>query len=456
MGKPIVSVSGIRGVVGETLFPEDTLRWALAYGTMVNRRTIVLGRDTRPSGEWVRGAVLAGLLATGCKVIDLGIVPTPTLQLAVQHWQADGAVAITASHNPVEWNALKFFDSSGMYLDAEKLRHLCEIYESGQFRYAKWYEVGQIQKDATAIDRHIERILTCVDVERIRRRRFRVVIDCVNGAACFISPRLLERLGCEVIPLFDEPTGVFQRNPEPIAENLSQLCRVVRETKADVGFAHDADVDRLSIVADGGEALGEETTLVLVVYHTLKNKERGPVAINLSTTMAVDEIAKEFGVPVYRTRVGDIHVSKRLKEVKGVIGGEGNGGVIYPRIQYARDAVAALALVLEFMAMHDEPLSALVQRLPRYPMVKKSMSIKGLDVHKLLETIKQRYTAEEIVEEDGVKLQWNDHWVHVRPSGTEPILRVIAEAKTKEHAEQLCDEVIAALQEMQLSDPAAH
>lgn len=448
MGKPIVSVSGIRGIVGETLLPEEALRWSLAFGTMVNGGTVVLGRDTRPSGEWLKGAVLAGLLSAGCKVIDLGIVPTPTLQLSVQHWQADGAVAITASHNPVEWNALKFFEPSGMYLDAEGLKRLRGIYEKGEFRRARWNEVGQIQQDATALDRHIERILTCVDVEGIRARRFRVVIDCVNGAACFISPRLLERLGCEVIPLFAEPTGIFQRNPEPIAENLTELCQVVRETEADVGFAHDADVDRLAIVADGGEALGEETTLVLVVYHVLANKERGPVVTNLSTTMAVDEVAREFGVPVYRTPVGDINVSKRLKEVGGAVGGEGNGGVIYPRIQYARDAIAALALVLEFLAMHDAPLRQLVQRLPRYHMVKKRLPIGAISVHELLERIKQRYTAEEVIEEDGVKLQWDDHWVHIRPSGTEPILRVIAEAKTPERAEQLCDEVIADLQQM--------
>ena len=447
MGKPIVSVSGIRGVIGETLLPEEALRWALAYGTMVSGGTVVLGRDTRPSGEMLRGAVLAGLLSTGCNVIDLGIVPTPTLQLAVQHWQADGAVAITASHNPAEWNALKFFEPSGMYLDAEGIKRLRAIYESGEFKRARWNGVGHIQPDTTAIDRHIERILTCVDVERIRSRKFKVVIDCVNGAACFISPRLLERLGCEVVPIFAEPTGIFQRDPEPIAENLGELCRKVKETGADVGFAHDADVDRLAIVADGGEALGEEMTLVIAVYHVLAHKEKGAVVTNLSTTMAVDDVAKQFGVPVYRTPVGDINVSKRLKEVGGAIGGEGNGGVIYPRIQYARDAVAALALILEFMAIHDEPLSELVKRLPRYHMVKKRLPIGKTPVYELLECIKRRYTAEEIVEEDGIKLQWNDHWVHVRPSGTEPILRVIAEAKTPDYAEKLCDEVIAELRQ---------
>ncbi len=445
MDKPIVSVSGIRGIVGETLLPEEALGWALAYGTMVKGGTVILGRDTRPSGEMLHAAVLAGLLSTGCQVIDLGIVPTPTLQLAVQYWQAEGAIALTASHNPVQWNALKFFDPLGMYLDTNGLKRLQAISESNDFRRAPWNGVGKIQPDETAIDRHIERILTCVDVERIRSKRFRVVIDCVNGAACFISPRLLERLGCEVIPLFAEPTGVFQRDPEPIAENLTDLCRVVKETKADVGFAHDADVDRLAIVSDDGEALGEETTLVLAVYHVLAHKERGSVVTNLSTTMAVDEVAKQFGCPVFRTPVGDINVSKRLKEVKGAIGGEGNGGVIYPPIQYARDAIAALALVLEFMAMHDEPLSALVNRLPRYHIVKKRLPISTASVHDLLECLKTRYTAEEVIEEDGIKLRWDDHWVHVRPSGTEPILRVIAEAKTPERAENLCDEVIAEL-----------
>lgn len=447
MGKPIVSISGIRGIVGETLLPEEALRWALAYGTMVKGGKVILGRDTRLSGEMLRGAVLAGLLSTGCQVIDLGIVPTPTLQLAVQYWQADGAVAITASHNPAEWNALKFFEPSGMYLDADGMKRLRATYESGDFPYARWNDVGQIQPDETAIDRHIERILTCVDVERIRKKRFRAVIDCVNGAACFVSPRFLERLGCEVIPLFAEPTGIFQRNPEPIAEHLTELCRFVKENKADVGFAHDTDVDRLAIVADGGEALGEETTLVLAVYHVLAHKERGPVVTNLSTTMAVDEVAKQFGCPVFRTPVGDINVSMRLKEVGGAIGGEGNGGVIYPRIQYARDAIAALALVLEFMAMHEEPLSALVRQLPRYHIVKKRLPISTVSVHDLLECVKTRYTAEEVIEEDGIKLLWDDHWVHIRPSGTEPILRVIAEAKTPERAEQLCDEVIADLRQ---------
>lgn len=445
MSKPIVSISGIRGIIGETLLPEEALRWALAYGTMVNGGTVVLGRDTRPSGEMLRGAVLAGLLSTGCRVLDLGIVPTPTLQLAIQHWQADGAVIITASHNPAEWNALKFFEPSGMYLDADGVKRLQAMKEAGKFRHARWNEVGQVQRDEAAIDRHIERILTCVDVERIRARRFRVVIDCVNGAACFISPRLLERLGCEVIPLFAEPTGIFERDPEPIVENLTELCRVVKETDADVGFAHDTDVDRLAIVADRGEALGEEMTLVIAVAHVLAHKERGAVVTNYSTTMAVDEVAKKFGCIVHRTRVGDINVSKRLKEVNGVIGGEGNGGVIYPHIQYARDAIAGLALTLEFMAMDDRPMSALVQDLPRYYITKERLPIGETPVHELLILIKERYTAEEIIEEDGIKLQWNDHWVHVRPSGTEKVLRVIAEAKIPEKAKRLCDEVIAEL-----------
>lgn len=440
----IVSISGVRGIVGETLTSEVALRWALAYGTMLKSErgsaTVAISTDTRPSGEMFKHAVLAGLLSTGCNAVDLGIVPTPTLQLYIRG-RTDGGIAITASHNPEEWNALKFFGANGMYVDQDCINKLRELVEAGSFAQANWNGVGKHWTDeATAM--HVERIINLVDADEIRRRKFKVAIDCVNGAASTVAIPLLEHLGCEVVPLNCALNGRFTRPPEPTPDSLKELAAVVRDNGADVGFGFDADADRVVIVADGGMPLSEEMTLCIAVEHVLSMR-KGTVVTNISTSMAVDDIAKAHGCEVVRTQVGDLNVSAKLMEVNGVIGGEGNGGVIYPPLQYARDGLCGMVLVLEFMALRGKPLSQLVAKLPQYCMIKRKLKyahVEGTD--ELKRRVKQLIqTADRMEDADGVKLIWHSprRWVHLRHSATEDLIRIIAEAEDERLAKELCD-----------------
>ncbi|HID07739.1 MAG TPA: phosphoglucosamine mutase, partial [Armatimonadetes bacterium] len=371
-------------------------------------------------------------------------------QFTIRH-RTDGGVAITASHNPAQWNALKFFEPSGMYLDSKRMQQLKMLISTGDFNHRSWNEVGTITTDDEAVDLHINAVLKHVDANAIRQRRFRVALDCVNGAGCIAAINLLNHLGCEVIPLHCAPTGEFERDPEPVVENISALMQLVREQNADVGFALDADADRLAVVADGGIALGEEMSLVMAVKHIL-SRTRGIVVTNLSTSMAVDDIASMYDCQVMRTPVGDINVSKRLKEVKGVIGGEGNGGIIYPPLQYARDGICGMALILEFMAQHEDPLSIIIRDLPHYHMVKRKIRRHQLILPSITECCKQLFGdhADEIIEADGIKFVWYSprRWVHIRPSGTEVAIRVIAEAEHECDAEHLCATAIEGLQEL--------
>ncbi|OIO94012.1 MAG: phosphoglucosamine mutase [Armatimonadetes bacterium CG2_30_59_28] len=444
----MISVAGIRGVVGLALTPETTLRFARAYGTFCrkgresprDRPKVLVARDTRPSGEMLHHSVLAGLLDTCCEVIDLGIAATPTLQLAIFHHEADGAVAITASHNPQEWNALKFFQPNGMYLNKVKGKQFLDLTEAGEFTRCRWDTLGTWTEDTEATRRHLDRIETLVDVTAIRRRKLKVVLDCCNGAAGVISPLLLRELGCERVLINCDLTGHFPHSPEPVKENLAQLCQAVRESGADVGFAHDPDVDRIAVVTEKGEAVGEEYSLVLSTAYVL-SKVQGPVVTNLSTTQTMRDLAVQHGCEMHWTPIGDVNVSEKMKEVGAVIGGEGNGGVILPEIQYARDGVGALALLLEYLATSGKSMSALIDELPRYAIVKRTVQFPRDRIHQAWDELQQTISADEVDDRDGLKFVWETRWVHVRPSGTEPIVRVIAEAAKEAEANRLCDAV---------------
>jgi len=455
MGRLMISVSGVRGVVGEGLDPITLARFGAAFGAYLGKgSTVVVGRDTRTSGEMVKSLAVGGLLSMGCRVIDVGICPTPTIQMAVLHHKAEGGVAVTASHNPAEWNALKFIGPEGIFLDKEEGERLLSIYEEAcrspeSLGYARWDEIRPVERDEGAIERHIGEVLRFVEADAIRRKGFKVAVDCCNGAGALVIPELLRRLGCEVIPLNCQPTGLFPHDPEPVVTNLWELCEVVASSGADVGFAFDADVDRLSIVAEGGEPLGEEMTLALAVDHYLSTRRKGVVVANVSTSKAVEDVARRHGCEVFRAPVGEVNVCKAMKECGAVIGGEGNGGVIVPEVHLGRDALVGAALILEYMALSDEPISSLALRIPRYFMVKEKVPLpEGVGREALIEGIKRLFKGKRVDLTDGVKVLYEDGWLHIRPSGTEPVVRVIAEAESEERAKELAGEGKRAIEEV--------
>ena len=443
----MIGVSGIRGIIGSALSPGNALDFVQAYATWLKRQgndkpLVLLARDTRPSGEMMRHAVLAGLIGTGCQVVDLGIVATPTLQLAIPEFKADGAICITASHNPVEWNALKFFQANGMYLFKGMGNEVIDLYHAKTFDCESWDQMGSISENYTAGDRHAKRVLELVDVELIRSKKFKVVLDGCNGAGSVISPNVLRALNCEVVEINTELTGLFPHNPEPLNENLVQLADAVKLHGADIGFAHDADADRVAVVTNEGEPIGEDYSLVWAVAHVLKSRKRGPVVTNLSTTMAVEAVARQFDCTVERTPVGDVNVSGRMKEIGAAIGGEGNGGVIIPDIQYGRDGIAALALILEFVATSGLSSADLGRSLPRFHIVKSTVDFPKEKMGSMMAWLKSKEKTARIDERDGLKFEWpkdgiTTSWAHVRPSGTEPFVRVICEAQTPEEASRV-------------------
>jgi len=443
----MVSISGVRGIIGEGLTPEVALSFAQAFGTYCGKGAVVLGRDSRVSGPMLAGAVSAGLAAAGCDVLDLGIAPTPTTQLATEKLHAVGGMILTASHNPVMWNGLKLLAPDGLFLDAEQGAKVLEIRNGGHYNFQKWQNLGKIASYNKAVDDHLDAIkqLSFIDTEKVRRRKFRVVADCVNGAGGMIVPQLLQHFGCETIMQNADPHGRFPHNPEPLPENLDELGKAVREHRADLGFALDPDADRLALVSEKGAPLGEEYTLAIAV-DLLLQKRRGKVAVNVSTSMAIDDIAKKYDCSVERTRVGEINVAKRMREIGAVIGGEGNGGVILPDVHLGRDAMVGIAMTLQRLVEFGGSLSELHASLPQYAMCKRKVELgAGIDPQKVLETIAQKYQRERLDTLDGIKILRDHAWVQVRPSNTEPIIRIMSEARTLKEAAALCDEVAAVM-----------
>ena len=440
-GGLMVSVSGIRGRVGEALTPEVVAQYAAAFGAWAGGRSttrrIVVGRDSRVSGPMFHRVVLAALQSVGCDVIDIGLTTTPTCQLAVEEHHAAGGLMISASHNPIEWNALKFIGPSGLFLEASEGAEMRALVERGIPR-ATWDKLGVITTDDRAIARHIERVLAIpyLDREGIRHRKFTVALDCVRGAGAAIIPALLEELGCKVVAINTETDGRFPRPPEPVAENLGELERLVLDSRADVGFAVDPDVDRLALVSDEGKAIGEDYTLALAAKLVLRYRP-GPVVTNLSTSRVVEDVATAAGVPVVRAPVGEVNVAVRMREEKSPVGGEGNGGVILSEVHLGRDAPVGAALLLQLMHEENRPLSQIVSDLPRYVIVKDKLDRPNADLGRVYEALRSAMPDAEADTQDGLRLSWQDRWVHVRPSGTEPIVRVIAEAPSREAADAL-------------------
>jgi phosphomannomutase len=443
MSQLMVSISGIRGIVGEGLTPEVVLSFAQAFGTYCHGGKVVLGRDSRVSGPMLQHLVTAGLLATGCEVVDLGIAPTPTTQHATEYLHAAGGLILTASHNPVMWNGLKLLAADGLFLDGEQGAQVLRLHEQKKYASKTWEGLGRASRYEKAVDHHLQAVtgLPFLELEKIRRRKFKIVVDCVHGAGGVIIPSLLEQLGCAASFLNLEPHGRFPRNPEPVPENLGQLCETVKVQGADLGVAVDPDADRMALVSERGVPLGEEYTLALAVDFML-NLKKGIVATNVSTSLAIDDIAAKYGCAVERTKVGEINVAKRMREVGAVIGGEGNGGVILPEVHLGRDAIAGIALVLQHLANSGGTLSALHASLPQYVMCRHKVELEDRgQVNKILPKILAKYAHERIDTLDGVKILRDKSWVQVRASNTEPIMRIMAEAPSAGAAEKLCKEL---------------
>ena len=436
-----ISISGVRGVVGQSLTPTLLTRFAQAFGTHTGSGTIVIGRDPRTSGEMVKHAVVAGVLATGSRVIDIGVCPVPTVQLQVRHRRAQGGIAITASHNPAEWNALKFIGSTGLFLDAGQARELLDIYHQGEYTKVGGADIRTVEEIEGATDLHIKAILDALGPLPKTAKKLRVVLDSCNGAGSLVGPKLIEALGADVIAINVTPDGSFPRAAEPLPENLGSLCAAVKEHSADIGFAQDMDADRLAIVSNHGEAIGEDYTLVLAMLYVLGQK-RGPVVANLSTTSAVEDIAKRFNSPVYLTKIGEVNVTDAMRQHDAVIGGEGNGGVIYPRINFARDSLVAMSLVLHLLAESGKSVTELLESIPRYSMVKEKLACPSDRIAIVLRTVRQEFGKFPLDTRDGVKVNQPDGWFLVRGSNTEPIIRIVAEAQNEAAAREKVAAVI--------------
>ncbi len=456
----IKSISGIRGTiggaVGENLTPIDAVKFASAYGVWIKQQrnkehyTVVVGRDARISGEMIQNLVMNTLVGLGIHVIDLGLSTTPTVEVAVPMEHADGGIILTASHNPKQWNALKLLNCKGEFLDAVEGTKILEIAESDAMQFSKVDDLGKITKNQAYIDLHIDEVLKLplINKEAIAKQNFRVVVDGVNSTGGIAIPLLLERLGVHAVKLYCEPSGQFPHNPEPLKEHLTDLSAIVVKEHADFGIVVDPDVDRLAFMCEDGEMFGEEYTLVACADYVL-SRTHGNTVSNMSSTRALRDITEKYGQNYYASAVGEVNVVELMKENNAIIGGEGNGGIIYPELHYGRDSLVGVALFLSLLAEKNMKVSVLRKSYPNYFMSKNKIKlIPSLDVDAILKEIESRYVSENITTIDGVKIDFEDSWVHLRKSNTEPIIRVYTEAKAQDKANNLALKIMAEIKEI--------
>lgn len=457
----IKSISGIRGTIGgkpgENLSPPDVVRFASAFGSVISEKsgkgTIVIGRDARPSGEWISRLIEISLRNLGLNVVDLGLSTTPTVQMAVVSEKAQGGIIITASHNPSQWNALKLLNHEGEFISAAAGERVLKLAEKEDFSYVENKKLGSYRSEPDHIRRHIEAILAIpfVDTEAIRQRNFRIAIDAVNSSGGIAVPMLLEALGVAPAGIkgyFCEPNGNFPHNPEPVPENLTFISSEMENGSFDLGIVVDPDVDRLALINEDGTMFGEEYTLVAVADYILRQRPGNTVS-NLSSTRALRDVTLKAGGSYYAAAVGEVNVVEMMKDRQAVIGGEGNGGIIFPDLHYGRDALVGIALFLSHLARFNGPVSRLRASYPNYFMSKNKIELTPeIDVDRILEKIKEKYGKEEINTIDGVKIDFQDKWVHLRRSNTEPIIRIYAEADSKTKVDSLTNKIISDIREI--------
>lgn len=456
----IKSISGIRGTIGgkvdDNLTPVDVVKFTAAFGTWLQRTqnkkdlTLVIGRDARISGAMVNSLVTATLQGLGINVVDLGLSTTPTVEVMVPELNADGGIILTASHNPKQWNALKLLNNKGEFINGENGAEVLKIAEDEDFEFAEVDDLGKYETRSDAFDIHIKKILELpmVDAEAVKAKKFKVVLDAVNSTGGISMPPLLEQLGCEVIKLYCEPNGHFPHNPEPLKEHLTDICELVKKENADLGIVVDPDVDRLALIDEKGEMFGEEYTLVAVADYLLKHKN-GVAISNLSSSRALRDVAQNHNSDYFASAVGEVNVVNLMKEKNAVIGGEGNGGIIYPDLHYGRDSLVGAALFLTHLAKENKTVSELRASYPAYFMGKKKIELTPeIDVDALLTKMQNEYQNEEVSTVDGVKIDFAENWVHLRKSNTEPIIRIYTEAKSQEEADKLGDDIIAKIKSL--------
>ncbi len=437
-----ISASGVRGIVGQTLTPELIADFACAFGTYVQSGFVGVGRDTRTSGEMVRSSVLAGLVSTGCTVVDLGVCATPIVQFMVRELSASGGIVISAGHNDARWNALGFINSQGTHLDPYQGEEVLDIYHSGEFLKKPWNALGNVERKEGYLLTYLDRLCNFLDVAAIRAAGFKVIVDPCNGAAAGIVDSFCGCLGCQFIPINNEPTGIFPHDPEPRPRNARQIASIIKPLQADIGFLLSSDAARLSIVSDVGETVSEEYTFPLILDHFLSRK-RGPAVTNLSTTKMVEDIARSHDCPLIRSQVGQSYTLYAMLAEDAVIAGEGCGTVAVPEFQPAFDGFLSMGLILEMMALRRKKISELVAKLPRYHIIKEKIYCPPEKVHNVIDEVRQHYRGEHPDLTDGVRVNWEDGWIHVRASTTEPLIRVIAESNHKRTARERADRAIS-------------
>lgn len=437
-----ISVSGIRGIIGESLLPETITKWVSSFGNLIGGGKILIASDTRFSNIMVKPITIGSLLATGCKVNDIGIVPTPTLALMVKELDANGGICITASHNPNQWNGLKFFSSDGLYLKKSLLTDLQHRVINNYPNYSKWNEIGQLAIDNTALEIHIQKILSIpyINITGIKKEKFRVACDCFNGAGSIVVPKLLEELGCVVIKQIYPVDGILPDDSEPRSENLANLGKLVLENQCHLGIAVDPDCDRLVLVDDRGNPLGEELSLALAVK-LVTSKRRGPVVANISTSLATYDVSNSNNCPFYVSAIGERNVIDKMQEVGAIIGGEGNGGIILPEVHLTRDALTGIALTLQHLLETKSSLSVLKDTLPSYYLQKQKLLISGDNFTRALSNLKKTYYDWELNAIDGYHFKKEKKWFHLRASNTEPIARLFVETPTKQESIKLVNEI---------------
>jgi len=447
MKEPIVSISGIRGIFGESLIPENIVKYTSAFAKYTGRKRIVIGRDGRFNGDLIEKIIESTLLFNGCEVINIGIAPTPTITLAVEELKAEGGISITASHNPQQWNGMKFINSKGIFLDVDENKAFLSFVEDKNNSYVPAEEVKQIEYYPDFFKYHIKKALhiKSINLKKIKKKKFKVVVDCVNASGSVIIPELLKNFNCKVIKVDCDGSGIFTREPEPLPENLQKACKAVKKHKAAFGIVVDPDADRLVIITEKGEPFGEENTITAVVKHVLSHSKPGKriAVVNLSTSRSVDDVVNSLDGKLYKSLVGEINVIKKMKEVKAIVGGEGSGGVILPEVHYGRDSLVGIAVILSEFAGFKGKVSDYKKLLPEYYIRKMKIELEGINPDVIFEYLKIKYRDFAQNFEDGLRIDFKTSWVNFRKSNTEPMIRIITEAKTPAEAEEVQSKFLA-------------